>query len=105
MAMNNETYLDFCFIQQETGQLASEVNHMLKHVFEGQSLNWYLDEKVQDGAEIVVAEVKGMSEWTSEAEVIRHLERGADSKFWETLQGYQLYIYPANRGCSSCGSR
>ncbi|WP_337958017.1 hypothetical protein [Guptibacillus sedimenti] len=105
MGMNNETYLDFCFIQQVTGDLAGEVDHMLKQVFEGQYLNWYLDEKVVNGAEIVVAEVKGMSEWTSEYDVTQHLERCADSKFWEVLQGYQFFVYPANRGCSSCGSR
>ncbi|WP_173917475.1 hypothetical protein [Halobacillus sp. Marseille-Q1614] len=100
----NETYLDFCFIQETTGSLAGDVNNMFKRIFSGQRLNWYMDEKSEDGIEVVVAEVKGMSSWTSVEEVIHHLDENAGEEFWETLQGYQFNVYPAG-GCSSCGQR
>ncbi|MBM7554188.1 hypothetical protein [Thalassobacillus pellis] len=102
--MKNETYLDFCFIRSLAGGLAAEVEKMFTDLFKNQRLNWYLDYKVQDGAEIVVAEVKGMSSWKSEEAVIDHLETNADDSFWKVLQGYQFHVYPA-KGCSTCGTR
>jgi hypothetical protein len=102
--MNNETYLDFCFIRNEQGSFVSEIDLVLKKVFEGRRLNWYLEEKALDGAEMVVAEVKGMSDWTSEDETILYLEENAGEEFWQYLQGYKMFIYPAKRGCKSCGT-
>ena len=102
--MNSETYLDFCFVRDAKGDFASEIHGILADLFKDIRLNWYLDEKTKDGAEIVVAEVKGMSSWESEEETIEFIEQHAGEKFWEYLQGYQLYVYPAKRGCGSCGS-
>lgn len=102
--MNNETYLDFCFIRSAVGNFASEVDNLLSKVFEGVRLNWYLEEKTVEGTEVVVAEVKGMSYWRSESEIIQHLEEKAEEAFWEYLQGYKLFVYPAGmKGCNSCG--
>jgi hypothetical protein len=53
---------------------------------------------------MVIAEVKGMSDWNSEEETILFLEENADEKFWEYLQGYKMFIYPVKRGCNSCGT-
>jgi hypothetical protein len=101
--MNNETYLDFCFIRAAVGNFSKEIDHQLTKLFEGVRLNWYLEEKGLEGAEIVIAEVKGMSYWRSEEEVLKHLEENADKNFWEYLQGYKLFVYPAGmRGCNSC---
>jgi hypothetical protein len=102
--MNNETYLDFCFVRDAKGDLASEIHEILKDLFKDIRLNWYLDEKTKDGVEIVVAEVKGMSSWESEEETIGFIEQHAEDKFWDYLQGYQMYVYPAKRGCGSCGA-
>jgi hypothetical protein len=53
----------------------------------------------------VVAEVKGMSYWRSEEETLTFLEEHAGEEFWNYLQGYKLFIYPAGmRGCNSCGT-
>lgn len=102
---NNETYLDFCFIRPRTGGFSSDINKLLATVFTDKRLNWYLEEKIMDEAEMVIAEVKGMSDWSSEEETIRFLENHAGSEFWEYLQGYKLFIYPVTmRGCTSCGS-
>ncbi|WP_245807675.1 hypothetical protein [Halobacillus massiliensis] len=101
--MINETYLDFCFIQPKTGRLSVTVQEMFQSLFKGQRLHWYLDHKIVNDLEIVVAEVKGMSRWTSEEEVIDHLEENAGEDFWSTLNGYQLYVYPAGR-CGTCGT-
>lgn len=98
--MNNETYLDFCFIREMAGGFAGEIDSILQDLFKGKRLNWYLEEKTANGAEIVVAEVKGMSNWHSEDETIDYLEVNAGESFWEYLQGYKMYIYPA-KGCGT----
>ena len=102
--MTSETYLDFCFIRAAKGNFAAEVDELLKDTFEKKRLNWYLEEKKIDGADMVVAEIKGMSDWGSEEETIKFLEEHGGDKFWEYLQGYKLFIYPAQRGCTSCGT-
>ncbi|MBT2689299.1 hypothetical protein J7I93_13990 [Bacillus sp. ISL-47] len=102
--MNSETYLDFCFVREASGNFASEVDQMLSELFKGVRLNWYLDEKNESGMDIVIAEVKGMSKWESEDETIDYIEDHAGDSFWRYLQGYQMYIYPAKRGCGSCGT-
>lgn len=101
--MNSETFLDLCFIREAKGNLGTQIDSMLSSLFKGTRLHWYLDEKQVDGAEIVVAEVKGMSRWKSEQEVIEHLETHGEDEFWELLQGYKMFIYPNNKGCNGCG--
>lgn len=102
--MNSETYLDFCFIRSATGNFSAEIDKMLAKLFKGVRVNWYLDEKLEDGVEIVVAEVKGMSRWQSEDETIEFIEDNAEDAFWEYLQGYKMFIYPDKRGCNNCGA-
>ena len=103
--MNNETYLDFCFVRKTQGNFCKEIDELFSALFTGLYLNWFLEEKIEQGADIVIAEVKGMSEWRSEEETIQFLEDQAGETFWEYLQGYQMFIYPANtRGCYSCGT-
>lgn len=102
--MTSETYLDFCFIREQTGDFAADINEILKNMFGKKRLNWFLEEKTIDGAEMVIAEVKGMSDWVSEEETLLFIENHADSKFWEYLQGYKMFIYPVKKGCNSCGT-
>lgn len=94
--MNNEAYIDFCFIREDRGGFSSVIDNMLKSMFVNQRLSWYLDEKKIDGAEMVVAEIKGMSTWKSEEEAMVYFEENADVLFWEYLQGYKMFIYPAS---------
>ncbi|WP_449538775.1 hypothetical protein [Ferdinandcohnia sp. Marseille-Q9671] len=101
--MNSETYLDFCFIRGATGEFAEEINQLLTKLFKGIRVDWYLEEKMKDGAEIVIAEIKGMSKWQSEDEAIEFIEAHAEEDFWSYLQGYKMFIYPVKRGCNSCG--
>ncbi|MFD2445123.1 hypothetical protein ACFSO7_14230 [Bacillus sp. CGMCC 1.16607] len=102
--MNSEAYLDFCFVREEQGSFATEIEGLLKDLFQGIKVNWYLEEKTAEGADIVIAEVKGMGPWNSEDETLHYLEERAGDKFWKYLQGYQMYIYPnTKRGCGSCG--
>jgi hypothetical protein len=100
--MNNETYLDFCFVRKQAGHFAPEIEGILDQLFQGKRLNWYLEEKLLEDAEMVIAEIKGMSDWSSEEETIQFLEEHAGSEFWEYLQGYKMFIYPVKRGCTSC---
>ncbi|SEA84429.1 hypothetical protein SAMN05421743_10970 [Thalassobacillus cyri] len=103
--MKSETYLDFCFIREMTGTLAADVQNNFERLFKGQRLHWYLDDKTVLDAEVVVAEVKGMSSWASEQDVIDHLEAQAGETFWQALQGYQFHVYPPEKGCGTCGVR
>lgn len=103
--MNNETYIDFCFIRNESGSFSGEIDGLLSELFKGIKLNWYLEEKSTDGAKMVIAEVKGMSGWRSEEETVNFIEEHAGDSFWKYLQGYKIFIYPVTmRGCSSCGT-
>lgn len=104
MSMTSETYIDFCFVRPEAGGFTAEINELLKNTFAKKRLNWFLEEKTIDGAEMVVAEIKGMSDWSSEEETIQFIEENADEKFWEYLQGFKMFIYPVKRGCNSCGT-
>lgn len=101
--MNSETYLDFCFVREQKGPFAEEIDSLLKALFKGVRVSWYLDEKTEEGVDIVIAEVKGMSRWQTEDEVIEHIEEHAKDDFWNYLQGYKLFVYPNKKGCgSSC---
>lgn len=102
--MNSETYFDFCFVKEATGNFAAEIDKLLSDLFKGVRLNWYLDEKSIDGADIVVAEVKGMSNWESVVETIEFIENHAEDTFWEYLHGFQMNVYSAKRGCNTCGT-
>lgn len=102
--MTSETYIDFCFVRPEAGDFTAEIDELLKNTFSKKRLNWFLEEKIIDGAEMVVAEIKGMSDWSSEEETIQFIEENAAEKFWEYLQGFKMFIYPVKRGCNSCGT-
>lgn len=102
--MISETYLDFCFIRKQSGEFAADIDELLKSMFGKKRLNWFLEEKTIDGAEMVIAEIKGMSDWGSEEDTIQFIEENADSKFWDYLQGYKMFIYPVQKGCNSCGT-
>jgi len=102
--MNSETFLDFCFVREAKGNFLSEIQDMLGELFKGIRLHWYLEEKHIDSAEMVIAEVKGMSRFQSEDEVINFLEEQGGEHFWKYLQGYKMFIYPVKKGCSSCGT-
>jgi hypothetical protein len=103
MSMTSETYIDFCFVRPASGHFAAEIDVILKETFAKKRLNWYLEEKDVDGVEMVVAEIKGMSDWMSEEEAIVYIEDHAGEKFWDYLQGYKMFIYPVLKGCNSCG--
>lgn len=105
MKMKNETLIDFCFIRNIGEGFEKEIDELLQTVFMKQQLYWYLDGKQTEGADIVVAELRGMSTWESEEEVLRFLENQAAPHFWEYLQGYQIQVFAAKKGCASCGSR
>lgn len=102
--MPSETYLDFCFVQKETGTLGHDVESMFQQLFKRERLHWYLDDKQKNGVEIIVAEVKGMSRWISEEQVIDHLEEKATEQFWNHLQGYQLQVLPLKKGSGACAN-
>ncbi|MCM3765038.1 hypothetical protein [Neobacillus niacini] len=101
--MTSETYIDLCFVRPQAGDFSSEIEELLQKLFAKKRLNWYLEEKVVDGAEMVIAEIKGMSTWESEDETIQFIEDHAEDKFWDYLQGYKMFIYPVKKGCNSCG--
>lgn len=102
--MLSETYLDFCFVQKSRKSLVPEINAGFQEIFKRHRLHWYLDTKSKDGLEIVVAEIKGMSSWQTEEDVLDHLEQHASEEFWSTLQGYQFQVLPLKKGSGTCGN-
>lgn len=105
MKMNNETLIDFCFIRSICEGFKKEVDELLQSLFMEHHLYWYLDERQDAGAVIIVAELRGISMWESEEEVLNFLEKRGTSQFWEYLQGYQIQVFSDKKGCGSCGSR
>jgi hypothetical protein len=105
MMIKNETLIDFCFIRSMDEGFEKEIDELLQTLFIEQQLYWYLDGKQAEGADIVVAELRGMSTWESEEEILHFLENQAAPQFWEYLQGYQIQVFAAKKGCGSCGSR
>ncbi|MEC5425508.1 hypothetical protein QGM71_18680 [Virgibacillus sp. C22-A2] len=104
--MASETYLDFCFVQKSNGSLAEYVQSSFEQLFKHERrLRWHFDEKQENHAEIIVAEVKGMSRWASAEDLIDYLEEHASEKFWSILQGYQFQVLPVTKGCSTNGNR
>ncbi|SET02483.1 hypothetical protein SAMN05216389_104210 [Oceanobacillus limi] len=102
--MLSETFLDFCFVEKETGNLSNKIESTFEGLFKHERrLHWYLNKKVENGLEIIVAEVKGISKWQTEDEVIDYLESNAEEGFWNSLQGYQLQVLPVSRGCCKSG--
>lgn len=99
--MNSETYLDLCFVREHVGEFSNLIDQLLTDLFKGMRVNWYLDEKVTEGADVVVAEIKGMTRFQSEEEVIEHIEIHAQDDFWSYLQGYKMFVYPNGKGCGS----
>ncbi|WP_231689548.1 hypothetical protein [Bacillus sp. FJAT-27245] len=102
--MNSETYIDLFFARKEEGKFSPEVDSLLKELFSGKRLNWYLEEKQEDGVDVVIAEIKGMSPFQTEEEGIAFIEMHAGDRFWDYLQGYKIFVYPNKRGCGSCGT-
>jgi len=102
--MNSETFIDFVFVRDKEGDFKAEIEQLLRTLFKESRMNWYLGEKVEDGAEIVVAEIKGMSMWQQEEEVIDFIEKDGTDRFWNYLCGYQIHVYAAEKGCKCCGT-
>ncbi|MFD1359347.1 hypothetical protein ACFQ4X_15600 [Fictibacillus halophilus] len=105
MKIKNETLIDLCFIRSVGEGFEKEIDELLQSMFVEQHLYWYLDGKQAEGANIVVAELRGMSTWESEEDVLNFLENQAVPQFWEYLQGYQIQVFAAKKGSANCGSR
>jgi hypothetical protein len=105
MKRKNETLIDFCFIRNRDGGFKKKIESLLQTLFKDRHLYWYLEEKQEAGADIVVAELRGITTWGSEEEVVHFLEKQGTSEFWEYLQGYQIQVFSEKKGCGSCGSR
>lgn len=103
--MKSEVMLDFCFIRNNIGQLKQEIESMFLSLFKSHRVHWYLDEKVVDELEMVIAEVRGIGNFGSEEEVFSHIENHAAENFWEWLQGYRFQVYPVNKGCACHANR
>lgn len=104
MKLISETYIDFCFIRENKGSLAKEIDEILSELFKDIKLNWYLEEKEIEETAVVVAEIKGMSRWQSEEETISFIENNATDLFWSYLQGYKIFIYPVKRKGANCSA-
>jgi hypothetical protein len=102
MKRKNETLIDFCFIREVQGGFKEEVDGWLLNVFGHQLLHWYIEESVRKGAEMVVAEIRGLSTWQTEQEILHELDTKGGALFWNTIQGCRLQVFSAQKGCGGC---
>jgi hypothetical protein len=99
--MRSECCLDFCFVRSHQGNFAEDIDHQLFRLFED-SLYWYLEYKVDNGLDIVVAEVRGLGNWQTENELLDYLDEKGNSLFWEWLKGFRFQVFSMkSEGC--CG--
>lgn len=54
----------------------------------------YIDRKKEDGLDIAVVQINGLSSWSTEQEVIAHLETRMQPESLEWLNGYRIQIIP-----------
>ncbi|OAS13450.1 hypothetical protein [Paenibacillus oryzisoli] len=104
--MPSEFALDLCFIREHAqSPFYMIIEQQMSELFAGKG-TWYVDHREQEGLDIAVAEVKGLSTWESEDDVLSYIEEYAGSGLpaeldcWIHLQGYQVKVMPkADAGC------
>lgn len=105
--MLNEFIVDLCFIRPET-ELASPFPDMeteLDLLFASSSASaapCYVDRKREEGLDIAVAQVSGLSVWQSEQEVIAHMEDGMERGSMEWLSGYRVQVIAKEDAGACC---
>lgn len=94
--MPSEFAFDAVFIR-ETGcsrvRFGETIELELRRMF-GEWASWHAETKREQGLEIAVVEMKGLSPWSSEDEAIEGLESRMESECWDWLNGYRLRVIP-----------
>lgn len=102
--MNSETVINLCFIREKVGEFSADINKLLEDTFKEMDFTWQLSEKDLDEAELIIAQLNGKSNWTTEEEVVSFIDQQANEMFWDYLHGLQITNYPVVKGCGTCGS-
>ncbi|MGP4081764.1 hypothetical protein ACTWQL_17800 [Pseudalkalibacillus sp. R45] len=100
--MISEVYIDLCFIRKPQTDFKGFIEQEFRQLFPS-TIHWYLDVKVGEDFEMIIAELRGMGRWQSEEEVMAHLDKHGSERFWDYLQGVQMNIYPVMKGCARNG--
>ncbi|CAG7641618.1 hypothetical protein PAESOLCIP111_04251 [Paenibacillus solanacearum] len=91
--MASEYFVDLCFIKPHTdaGAPFPELEAQLGALFSSQAAIT-VERKQDDGLEIAVAQVSGLSAWTTEQDVISHLEKHMPLDSLDWLNGYRIQV-------------
>ncbi|MBW7475245.1 hypothetical protein K0T92_10850 [Paenibacillus oenotherae] len=105
--MLNEFIVDLCFIRPQTEhgspfpQMESELN-LLFSTSAASAVPCYVDRKREEGLDIAVAQVSGLSVWSSEREVIAYMENGMEQASLNWLSGYRVQVIPKEDAGTCC---
>ncbi|CAH1203889.1 hypothetical protein PAECIP111893_02107 [Paenibacillus plantiphilus] len=105
--MLNEFIVDLCFIRPQTEQsppfptIESELD-LLFSTSAASAVPCYVDRKREEGLDIAVAQISGLSTWSSEQDVITYMEAGMERNSLEWLSGYRIQVVPKENAGSCC---
>ncbi|WP_135556702.1 hypothetical protein [Paenibacillus cymbidii] len=100
--MLSEYRVDLCFIRRQTAEASPfpEIETQMRRLFSSRS-SCFIDRKREEGLDIAVAQVNGLSTWSTEQEVILHLEACMEPESFECLSGYRILVTP-KEGAGCC---
>lgn len=93
--MPSEYKVDLCFIRPQTDASYpfSELEVQMHMLFSA-AASCYVERKREEGLDIAIVQVNGLSCWRSEQEVILHMETCMQPETLEWLSGYRIQVIP-----------
>lgn len=101
--MPSEYMVDLCFIRPQTAAPSPfpELDVQMRTLFSS-GASWFIDRKREEGLDIAIAQVNGLSSWSSEQEVISHMETRMQPESLEWLSGYRIRVIPKENADTCC---
>lgn len=100
--MRNYDYrLNLCLIReaQSDRSLEQEARYELLDLFLGKG-TCYLEGRVEDDLEIILAEIQGTNQFSSEEQVLDYVSDYGSEKLISWIQGYHVLIEPKTERCA-----
>jgi hypothetical protein len=95
-SMLSEYFIDLCFIRAEPCEsirIVEKLQEEIRRIFPVVS-TIYIDHKREEGLEIAVCELNGLSMWETEEELLMYVEEKLSDECWSWLTGYRLQVIP-----------
>lgn len=105
--MASEYIVDLCFVRPETS-MATPFPGMEEHMdlLFTSDAHSFVDRKREEGMDIAVAQISGLTAvWSTEQEVITHMENHMQQDQMEWLCGYRVQLIPKVDAGTCCMKR